>query len=234
MRERPILFSSEMVCAILDGRKTMTRRVVKNQPGPTTVGYTELCSGHFNPVRSLRAFGGDIGNDDHKRALGEIWADEKNKTLTCPCGQPGDLLWVKETWVPDPPINGWPGDIEWNGCGRPIAGVPKLYQHPEFCIYKASWDSIDLSWRSPIFMPRWASRLTLEITAVRVERVQDISEEDAKAEGIQPSGEHQTLCPGRSYRNEFAVLWNTLNAKRGYGWDANPWVWVISFKRVQP
>jgi hypothetical protein len=96
-------------------------------------------------------------------------------------------------------------------------------------VYRADAEIPAYSKRSSIFMPRWASRLTLEITAVRVERLKDITIEDAQAEGVTPLG---VEGDGRRWRASFRELWDSLNAKRGYGWDKNPWAWVISFKRV--
>jgi hypothetical protein len=168
VKERPILFSGRMVQAILDGRKTMTRRVFKTAKLIPTESYG-------------------------KRAL----------TRTCPYGQPGDRLWVRETH---------------NTCG-------------EKPFYRADGEMpLEWKWSPSVFMPRWASRITLEITAVWVERLKDITIEDAQAEGITPLG---TEGDSRRWRAGFRELWDSLNAKRGYGWDANPWVWVISFKRVK-
>lgn len=212
MKERPILFSGPMVRAILDDRKKMTRRVVKNQPGPTTVGYTELLPGRFKPVHSLREFIGDIGSEDHKKALDEFWADENNETLSSPF-QVGQHLWCRETW----------GYVLDNG--RDL-----VYRAS---IHEGLFTDRNTKWLSPLFMPRSLSRLTLEITAVRVERVQDITEEDVLAEGLALQGwvGHESDWPRTA---GFAQLWDSLNAKRGYGWDLNPFVWVISFKRIQP
>lgn len=176
MKERPILFSGPMVRAILDGRKTMTRRVIKNVPEILMTG----------------------------KAIPELMgAYKKAWVTTCPYGQPGDRLWVREKWA----------------CLDPTKRTRVLYA--------VDRGPKDYLWHSPIFMPRWASRLTREITAVRVERVQDITEEDAWAEGFNDDDGYS------SARMWFMNIWDSINAKRGYGWDANPWVWVISFKRIR-
>jgi len=205
MKERPILFSGEMVRAILDGRKTMTRRVIKPQPPISwdVCEPVEHTSGVFCFYRSS-----DTDFHGYKK---------------CPYGQHGDRLWVKETWsqfAPRPK----PGD-----------GVPE-----NACIdYRADYSASALrrgldsdgdpykppSWRPLIHMPRWASRINLEVVSVRVERVQDISEDDARAEGI-------SNPLGSLALNIFPSLWDSINLKRGYGWDTNPWVWVIEFKRL--
>ena len=208
MKERPILFSGPMVRALLDGSKTQTRRVVKPQPT------------HFNPVGVPRL----------AKPVGP------NAVITCPYGQPGDRLWVRESWAPDPPCDGTWGYTTWAGCREgQIAGVPDRFRHPRFCNYAANWLHGPIRWTPSIHMPRWASRITLEITGVRVERLQDISEADAKAEGIEktPSGFWSlygqadvdgTYSPRSSYR----ALWESINGPGS--WDANPWVWVVEFK----
>ena len=130
----------------------------------------------------------------------------------CPYGVPGDRLWVRETFYS-------------NG----------MCKNTMSCHYRATYnglftpDTVPWKWTPSIFMPRWASRITLEITGVRVERVQDISEEDARAEGIPDEyrAGHRIY-----YRPRFKTLWDSINAKRGFGWDSNPWVWVVEFKRV--
>jgi hypothetical protein len=175
MKERPIIFSNEMVQAILDGRKTQTRRVIK------TTKKTEW----------LMAYN---WTDEYIKNPDNYLVDD------CPYGAPGDVLWVRETWA-DP-------------CGAQIPA------------YKAdnatAWENI--KWRSPIHMPRWASRITLEITNVRVERVQEISFYELQQEGMQ--GEHTKAV------KEYIRLWDSLNEKRGYPWSDNPWVWVIEFERL--
>jgi len=186
VKEHPILFSGPMVRAILDGRKTMTRRVCKYQPSVS--------------VRKAGSMWGIKGGD-------ALW-HFGHKIVSCPYGQPGDRLWVRETWMP----------FTEQGC--PVgATIYRATDHPE-----PDGDS-PLRWNPPIFMPKSASRITLEITAVRVERVQDIGDEDAEAEGL-------SWCNAASPRDKFQCLWNSLNAKRGYGWDANPRVWVVTFKRL--
>ena len=206
MKERPILFSAEMVKAILDGRKTMTRRVCKYQPSMS--------------VRKAGSMWGIKGGD-------ALW-HFGHKIVSCPYGQPGDQLWVRETWMP----------FTEQGC--PVgATIYRATDHPE-----PDGDS-PLRWNPSIFMPMSASRITLEITAVRVERVQDISADDVQAEGIDVVAKLPVfISPKKSMESLVALsktiaqslykeLWDSLNAKRGCGWDANPWVWVLSFKRVK-
>lgn len=125
-------------------------------------------------------------------------------------GQPGDQLWVRETFreqdtLDFPAFKADIGTSRWN----PVV-------NPDNC-----------KWRPSIYMPRWDSRITLEVTGIKVERLQYISETDAVAEGV----ETPTIA-GVTYRDKFRALWDSINAKRGYGWSQNPWVWVISFRRV--
>lgn len=193
VRERPIIFSGPMIRAILEGRKTVTRRVIK---GPTPIavgtGWSRWWSEKMQTQLSASGFA----------------------KCHCPYGAPGDRLWVRETWA----------DCSTNPliCEDTIA-----YRATE-----PEWDRdcTGIRWRPSIHMPRWASRITLEITNVRVERVQDITEEDAEAEGVLPIPSHLTSV---DYVTPFADLWNRINAKRGYSWAANPWVWVVEFRRVE-
>ena len=184
MKERPILFSGQMVRAILDGRKTMTRRVVDRD-------WWDVCE---------KGTGGYIECND-------------SGILKCKYGQPEDRLWVRETFVPH------------LCCGM----------HAEEIHYRADGESCPIDgttikrWKPSIFMPRWASRITLEITSVRVERLKDISEADAEAEGVCPNGNQ--FYPKDQYKWAFRDLWDSINSARGYGWDVNPWVWVIEFRR---
>lgn len=210
MKERPILFSSVMVQAILDGRKTQTRRVIKPQP-------------------ELFQFGGGTW----------VWKGEPDRfpqIRECPYGQLGDRLWVRETWFADPPYDGtWDEYAFSDGIIENFSVLPDRFKSPEFVLYKSTWNGVDLRWRSPIHMPRWASRITLEIINVQVERVQAITYAGALAEGVwRPGPGADPDKVDREYDAvvEFRGLWYEINAKRGFGWDQNPWVWVIEFKRV--
>ena len=208
VKERPILFNGDMVRAILEGRKTMTRRVVK--PQPENAGYWTLhqntpFDGAFYP-NTLKA---------------------NPKLLICPYGIVGNQFWVREThyrwghWIK----NGisTTGRQRWafraDGKGvRYFDNPPAFIPTPRKVIGSRK--------RPSIFMPRWASRIQLEITGVRVERVQEISDSDCDAEGIR----YDPVITNA--RQEFKELWDSIGEKRGYGWDTNPWVWVIEFKRI--
>lgn len=224
MAELPIIFSGPMVKALLDGQKTQTRRVVKPPPPDwiTQFGYT--C---FTPKGHISGRG--------------TYKDEGpgEKFFKCPY-QKGQTLWVREAWC----LLDY--DQWWEPGPRDLVVRPGKYPRKNACAYKADETSLEgercrkelgYRWKSPFFMPRWASRLALTVTNARVERVQEISEEDAKAEGIlEPAPVHGKWCApakGReghwSYRKPYADLWDALNAKRGYAWARNPWVWVVEF-----
>lgn len=192
MKERPILFSTPMVQAILAGRKTQTRRVVKPQPDE---------DGLAKFIPSQR------------------WEDTGGKAYTCPYGKVGDVLWVRETWKEAPEQATW-----------------KKYS------YKADYNShlAQLGkWKPSIFMPKDASRIWLKITNVSVERLQDITNKDAMSEGI------ESIDHGVHWRNyvpseiscfihpmhSFESLWTSINGEDS--WNANPWVWVIEFERIE-
>lgn len=189
MIERPILFRPENVRAILDNRKSQTRRVMKPQP--------QLIKGDLWTWKGELVSGGKI-----RGCLKVVY-------------QPGDLLWVREKWA--------------QGVSCVVYAADYIGDDPEF-VKTARW-------KSSIHMPRWASRLTLEIVNVCVERVQDISTHDIGAEGINlhdnsAGGFAEYLRYGA--RNQFIDLWNSINAKHGYGWDKNPWCWRITFRRMRP
>lgn len=218
MKERPILFSGPMVQAILNGTKTQTRRVVK--PQPTQLGFGRNCivDAYCKPAPFPLAY--------YERH-GAYW--NSSAPLKMPYGKPGERLWVRETWAP--------GD--WM-----VFGTAK--EDPETVLYKADksalhWDGRAMAlpldtyafnwqavrWRPSIHMPRWASRITLEITAVRVERLQDISRGDCMAEGCPFPNLAGKTDPVAWYRE----LWESINGP--HSWDDNPWVWVVEFKRVE-
>jgi len=196
MKFIPILFSTPMVQAIIEGRKTMTRRKIK------------LYKADEHPLRQTSQ-----------------WMQENN---TCPYGKVGDVLWVREAFVPD-------------------------YFDDHSCGYKADWNNVaaelmpEPKWKPSLFMPKAACRIFLEITEIRVERLNDITREDAVKEGIECNGINKPIV----YRNylsdgakflhstngirftpidSFKSLWQSINGKDS--WKANTWVWVISFKRI--
>ncbi|RQZ50896.1 hypothetical protein [Burkholderia sp. Bp9099] len=212
MTERPIFFSGPMVRAILDGRKTQTRRIAI-------------------PKRSCIDFIGGGPKDDPDWNDPSCWGFEDPNTgfwwtlrgneechqLPCPQGKPGDRLWVRETW-------NW----EKNAIGS------KRDEDGPFA-YAASpthGSSIDGKWHPSIHMPRFASRITLEITGVRAERLQSISDADAEAEGVDFLRHVPNADETLNARGLFRCLWDGLNATRGHGWDANPWVWVVEFRHI--
>lgn len=207
MAEQPILFSGAMVRAILAGRKTQTRRAVKDAP----LGAAAYCLGVYKGVWGI--------HEDVNR-------DEGVHRFKCPYGVPGDRLWVRETWAPS----------------RALDDVPTMRLASGFpCEYRAGGTSIDGlerlvergGWRPSIFMPRKASRILLEVTEVRVERLQGISEADAMAEGVDAvSMADIPRQATMSRRADFAQIWDLINGKRA-PWASNPWVWVVGFKRVE-
>lgn len=249
MKERPILFNGDMVRAILEGRKTQTRRIVKSQPHDTDL----ITVGHYHPIVIDR-----YGDEDAGAEIFGAYSEDGEWGTKFPYGQPGDRLWVRETWMPDPSCDddAWDDEglsyYEWNGCGSSISGIPKALCKVENVIHKASWDGQEMvGWKPSIHMPRWASRITLEITGVSVERLNEISEQDAKAEGIddggctncgEPEKSHPVMKSGQpwypcevaqpDYRDSFVRLWESINGPGS--WEANPWVWVVEFKRITP
>jgi len=185
MKEQPILFSAPMVRAILDGRKTQTRRIVKGDI--TTIGSMDYLNGQ--PLEGCSA------------TLGQ-----------CPFGVPGDRLWVRETWRQ--------------------GNTRVLYRTDDVC-------PSQVRWRPSIHMPRWASRITLEITDVRVQRLQEISDEDALAEGLRSDGSLGAQCSveltgHRTHHDSpkecFRLLWESIHGPGS--WDVNHFVWVIVFRRI--
>jgi hypothetical protein len=207
MRERPILLSGPLVRAILEGRKTQTRRPVKAD------GIADAVTGHFYPSIGLAQFRRADGRD--------------SLPLRCPYGVPGDQLWVRETWHTDQP------DLEAARAQHEdvMSASPIYYRESEVVRQNphAGW-----RWRPSIHMPRWVSRINLEVTEVRVERLQAITEEDAKAEGLacdptMPEGTDKRPT-NRTRRGSFALLWDSIYAAAP--WHQSPWVWVVSFRRL--
>jgi len=196
MKERPVIFNGEMVRAVLDGRKTQTRRVVKPQP------IYENGLWHFK-------WGAGCSLDHMPVMPGHATA------AACPYGVPGGRLWVRESFF-----------IPRDTTTATVQAGEISYTEDEPKLMQGHWCK-----KPSIHMPRWASRITLEVTGVRVERVQRISPEDCLCEGIKMRGfSHE--APFNAV-DDFRRLWNGINEKRGYGWKANPWVWVVEFRRVE-
>lgn len=248
MKERPILFSGEMVKAILEGRKTMTRRIIKVQPPKDGADY-QVC----------RILAGDRRNVGKYRWVNKncLAAHINTPYFSLPW-ENGDRLWVKETFSVDEIITGSNSNETFSsGCIEYKYGRAKYFNfstnpsEPEeipFDDYRrekliAMYDSQIGDWRPSIFMPRWASRITLEVTDIRVERLQDITEGDVEKEGI---NQHPYEYADSTYYDErpeiagleanisaFAGLWDSINGKNpDKRWNANPWVWVIEFRRI--
>lgn len=210
MTERGMIFNAEMVRAILDGRKTQTRRIMAPQPAddiercifpnPEAIGWKS----------SLR----------HKHG--------STTAHFCHYGKPGDRIWVRETF--QGPLFDY--DLMDSYCKDPTP-----FEKPEFCVYKADGvpapefydadDELHCCWRPSIHMPRWASRILLEITGVRVERLKSISDGDAIREGCSTAD----MKSGDCVADVFARLWASIYGSDS--WNANPWVWVIEFERVE-
>lgn len=232
MNERPILFSgAAMVRALLAGQKTVTRRIVRPQPE------------RFVAEGGAVHWGGRLADG----SLQDVEADALGRfRARCPYGAVGDALWCRETWCPgdqwvdtagydhDPPST-----IRYRADNAAVRYPNTPGAH---ALSTKGW-SDPKRWRPAIFMPRWASRLTLRVTDVRVERLQAITEDEARAEGVAPFHERyrgispdQRLTSGERavdspYRASFAVLWDELNADRA-SWLCDPFVWVVAFERV--
>jgi hypothetical protein len=232
IKERPILFSAPMVRAILEGRKTVTRRATKVQPRIDASG--NFCVGNSN-----------YGQDGYGKPVTKHFVNS-----CCPYGKRGDRLWVRETFALLGNEDGCCIDWQDNLVKGDERGAARIYrascppgdyglnQIPAKAEWKPDTEAMeyDGAWRPSIHMPRWASRILLEITDVRVERLQDITYEQAAAEGVH-RGPLREWCAsdegGACHKYPvpaFRDLWQSV----GGSWDANPWVWVVEFKRVTP
>ena len=213
MKERPIIFSGPMVRAILAGRKTQTRRIVNPQP-PEYID--ELHDGQLRKRAPYRLECNETGS-----ILGQGFQDDDDHCYQCRQGVSGDRLWVRErfsiaTERHEPDGHAW---MTYDADGT----------REEFDGSEITMNRIKLGKRYPsIHMPRWASRLTLEVVSVRVERVQDISEEDLRAE---LDWSRIAIPDDSDPWGVFADLWSVINGPES--WNANPWVWVIEFRRVE-
>ena len=228
MTERPIPFSAEMLLAILNGRKEQTRRIVKPQPAP----FVQSTPDRHPTTRTdpyIDAYCGERKTAENPRGMSRDWhwwtADNRlgRHVARCPYGAPGDLLWVREAWRA-------PSQYD----DRPPSRLPPGVDVQYIADASAPWAS---RYRHARFMPRGVSRITLRITDVRVERLQDITQKDAIAEGAPESHPDIDRISRRfGYqdfsRSWFAQTWEDINGAGA--WEANPWVWAISFERVKP
>ncbi|MGM8373424.1 hypothetical protein ACS6F6_07590 [Enterobacter hormaechei subsp. steigerwaltii] len=215
MTERGMIFNGEMVRAILDGRKTQTRRIMKVQPDTPEFGLRRIIESSI-----ANEIGMYFWSQEDARGI-----KARSKQFSCPYGDVGDRIWVRETF------QGPLFDFEEMEAYQDDSSK---FKRPEFCVYKADGkpapeffdadENLHCCWRPSIHMPRWASRITLEITGVRVEQLNDISEEDARSEGISGSS-------ARDVKEAYAALWRSIYGSDS--WRANPWVWVIEFKRIE-
>ncbi|EOT1164774.1 hypothetical protein ACNKCE_000176 [Cronobacter turicensis] len=229
MKERPIILNAEMVRAVLNGSKTQTRRIVSWR------GLSEGLNMNFSGLKVCGYPKGWVIESDTRSS-----SEWRCHPTPCPFGAVGDRLWVRETF--QGPL------IPENELSEFLGANPDRFQSPAYCEYAADGgprpeyvdaeDNTRHGWRPAIHMPRWASRITLEITGVRVERLNDINEQDARAEGVgrlrggfwrhyQPGWTQHQL----SARGSFVTLWKSIYGDES--WQANPWVWVIDFKRVE-
>lgn len=229
MTEKPILFSAPMVKAILAGTKTVTRRVMKPQP--------------------------TLLPDDQPRLSpwddsGFHWASTKAQSMVslreahcfCPYGLKGDILWVRETWRTFERPDGSDG-IRFRADDAFVA-IDNTLAAADLWIDAHDNGKHVNDWRPSIFMRPWMSRIKLEVTGIAVARLQEITEEQAKAEGVTPltsigadqplAGEDRGRTQGsHPYTLAFAVLWDTINSDRaGCAWKDNPWLWAVSFRRA--
>lgn len=216
VKSRGIIFKGEMVRAILEGRKSQTRLAVKPQPN-----QDQIDDWLFNHGKIKRT-GLEI--------LNSLFED----SIECPYGQPGDQLWVRETWA----LTGGFADV----IASELDGDTMSDENIKYRADQDSYDDVVQSWRPSVHMQKWASRINLEITNVRIECLQDISDDDARSEGIS-----KFECIGLDQRIEgpqdrtqrthphvvaFASFWDSSNFYRGHGWIKNPHVWVVEFKKI--
>ncbi|EPY0734828.1 hypothetical protein ACW7YG_002248 [Klebsiella quasipneumoniae] len=226
MTERGMIFNAEMVRAILAGRKTQTRRIMKVQPESNQLGLLLITDSTKHS---------DIGKY-HWAESNATGNHVRSKLFLCPFGAVGDRIWVREGFFPAPleMQSEPPRKTMWNIAYRDGMQMEKLAPaeyNPTIYNYER--------WTPSIHMPRWASRILLEITDVRVERLNAISEEDARAEGIIDGGclncgePEPCGCanPEPDATDAFAYLWQSIYGQEN--WNANPWVWVISFERIE-
>ncbi|MDX7989188.1 hypothetical protein FE392_18045 [Xenorhabdus sp. 12] len=225
MKERPIIFNGDMVRAILSGRKTQTRRPIPDWQLPKHYPDNEHSNKWMAIAQRHPRYGFAVFGETE-----ELCAKELEEAISCPCGNKLEHLWVRETF-------------QFGLCTKSTLAYRATHKSEDL---EDGWRE-PVKWRPSIHMPRWASRITLEITNVRVERLKDISEQDAISEGMQftdygknhfnqqrngwswQETTHHDECLSTA-RFAFGNLWESNYGE--YSWDANPWVWVIDFRRI--
>ncbi|WLG14601.1 hypothetical protein Q6344_04510 [Psychrobacter cibarius] len=230
--ERPVIFSAQEVNAVLVGHKTQHRVIVENPSNGfefdfNLSGLTTPAIGYMNNKFGLLT----------KREIHPNSNKFERGITPCPLGKVGDRLWVQEDFIPDPPAghDAWEDEdsvtnyFQWDGCGSKLSEIPNRLRTSEHVIYKAGRDNPDsMMWFNALQMRKWASRLLLEITDIRIERVQDIDAASAEVEGCFDFSGYERLKPRPL--SAFITYWM---AKHGDdAWFTNPWVWVIEFKKV--
>ena len=222
MKEYPILFNGEMVRAILEGRKTQTRRVMIPQPGRV----------RWNPI-VLNWFGG--------------WTDSHGRPYRSPYGVQGDVLWVRETWQASPytkyNFGPWYHDVPHSLRKRGV--FESVFFRADNSAYavdddedvllrldnQRASDEVNLKWKPSIHMPKWASRIRLKVEYSRPERLHELNHADIIAEGVLPvSYDDAPVSNVGATRIKWVKLWDSINRERGFPWESNPWVWVVKFK----
>lgn len=261
MKEIPIIMCQESVQAIMAGTKTKTRRILQQ-----AFDEDKIPAGAVLPARESGwiAWWPSLPSKE--------LAEFTKKRFQCPYGQPGDRLWVKETWaiqkIGTPVKQTLPlfeyestaeVDTTENDRVAALTAHPKRIKNGYGLLYQATASNFDfpIHWRSPVCLPRWASRLTLELTDIQVERIQEITEEDEEADlgihmpqciyfgtchigwhhiydasGVSIDGEPDCSCGEYSREEINQAIWDSFNAKRGFPWKSNPWVWVLSFNKL--
>lgn len=238
-RELPIIFTADSVRAILENRKSQTRRLAKFVPHEgVTLSFSGLSVGHYCTGAP------ELGWCLYSTGEGGMWNQRSDRLFSR--FLPGDVLWVKEVWRTEE--LGDMDEIEEDSEMQPGTDGIRFRADDSFRVIENSQEASEAwgkahrsgnAWRSPIYMPRWASRLTLEVTEVRAQRVQEISEEDARAEGVRPNDAAIVFGEGRivlemalTHRGAFACAWDRINGRRS-PWSRNDLVFAYTFRRVE-